>query len=138
VQITVNDNKGSAFVKGGLGCLGAFIVLGALALMMGGRFHIDAGGACMLFVIGGVIGLIVLSIYRKGYSEGRSTSLGDDRGPVNAPFPPRPDRAASGPTTCPGCGAAVNLRTGEGVHSPSGDDREWVCDRCGASVGGGE
>ena len=58
--------KGSAFAKGGLGCLAAFVVIAMLAVMMGGSVHIDAGGACMLFGIGGVSGLVVLWIYNKG------------------------------------------------------------------------
>jgi hypothetical protein len=36
---------------------------------LGGSAHIDLGGAIMLFVIGGVIGLIVLAIYNKGKRE---------------------------------------------------------------------
>ena len=56
-------DKTTAFVKGGLGCLGAFIVIGAV---VGGSVHLDAGGACCLFAIGGIIGLIVLAIYKSG------------------------------------------------------------------------
>ena len=58
--------KGSAFVKGGVGCLAAFLVIGLLVAMAGGRVHIDLGGACMLFGIGGLLGLVVLWIYNKG------------------------------------------------------------------------
>lgn len=59
-------DKGSAFVKGGLGCLGGFIILGLLAVMLGGRMRIDVGGAICLFVCGGLIGLVVLWIYNRG------------------------------------------------------------------------
>ena len=58
--------KGTAFAKGGCGCLIAFAVTGVLVALVGGNVHIDLGGACLLFVIGGVIGLIVLTIYNKG------------------------------------------------------------------------
>lgn len=58
--------KTTAFTKGGCGCLVAFAVLALLAVMIGGTAHIDVGGAILLFVIGGVIGLIVLAIYNKG------------------------------------------------------------------------
>ena len=58
--------KGSAFAKGGCGCLIAFAMLGLLAVLVGGSVHIDIGGAVLLFVIGGIVGLIVLSIYNKG------------------------------------------------------------------------
>jgi len=58
--------KSTAFAKGGCGCLVAFAVLALLAVLIGGNAHIDIGGAILLFVIGGVIGLIVLAIYSKG------------------------------------------------------------------------
>jgi hypothetical protein len=61
--------KGSAFLKGGAGCLVAFIVLGLLAVMIGGSFHMDVGGAVLLFIIGGVIGMVVLWIYNKGRND---------------------------------------------------------------------
>lgn len=58
--------KGRAFVKGGVGCLGTFIALGLLVLTLGGTMQLDIGGAIMLFVIGGLIGLIVNAIYQRG------------------------------------------------------------------------
>ncbi len=61
--------KSKAFVKGGGGCLVAFVVVGVIALLIGGSVHIDAGGAVLLFVIGGVIGLIVLAIYNRGKKD---------------------------------------------------------------------
>ncbi len=66
-----SGGKGGAFVKGGCGCLGAFLVLGLLGVMLGGRMHIDIGGALCLFVVGGLIGLAVLAIYNKGAREAR-------------------------------------------------------------------
>ena len=62
-------DKGEAFLKGGCGCLVAFIVLGLSCALIGGRFHMDLGGAIFLFVIGGIIGLIVLAIYNKGRDD---------------------------------------------------------------------
>lgn len=56
----------SAFVKGGIGCLVAFLVIGLIAVVMGGSMHIDAGGACCLFIGGGLVGLLVLWIYNMG------------------------------------------------------------------------
>jgi hypothetical protein len=64
-------STGSAFVKGGCGCVVAFLVVGLVAVMLGGSMHIDLGGAIMLFVIGGVIGLVALAIYNSGYAKGR-------------------------------------------------------------------
>lgn len=58
--------KGEAFVKGGFGCLLLFAVFALLAVIFGGHAHIDAGGFVMLFVIGGILGLIVLAIYSRG------------------------------------------------------------------------
>ena len=66
------ENNGKAFVKGGLGCFAVFIVLALLALLFGGSAHLDAGGVVILFVIGGVIGLIVNWIYQKGRRDSES------------------------------------------------------------------
>ena len=60
------DEKGEAFFKGGCGCLVAFAVIAIIAVMIGGRAHIDIGGALCLFVGGGLLGLLVLAIYNKG------------------------------------------------------------------------
>ena len=69
--------KGEAFVKGGCGCLIAFLLLGFCAVLIGGTLQIDVGGAILLFVIGGLVGLGVLAIYNKGVRAGR-----DDREPM--------------------------------------------------------
>jgi hypothetical protein len=60
------SEKGQAFAKGGCGCLIAFAVVAVLAVALGGHAHIDPGGAICLFVVGGLLGLIVLAIYNKG------------------------------------------------------------------------
>jgi hypothetical protein len=75
-------DKSAAFVKGGLGCLGAFLVVGLVFVLCGGSMHIDLGGAVLLFVIGGVLGLIVFSIFKKGYEKGRH-----ETGPTDGPDP---------------------------------------------------
>ena len=59
-------SKGEAFVKGGCGCLIVFLVLGLVATLFGGTMYIDLGGAVILFVIGGGLGLAYLAIYSKG------------------------------------------------------------------------
>ena len=64
--------KGEAFVKGGCGCLIGFLLIGLFFVLIGGRMHIDIGGAVALFVIGGIIGLVVLAIYNKGGRQGRA------------------------------------------------------------------
>jgi len=58
--------KAGAFTKGGCGCLIAFFVIGFLLVLIGGRMHINLGGAILLFVIGGIIGIIILAVYNKG------------------------------------------------------------------------
>ncbi len=63
------SNKGEAFVKGGCGCLIAFIVIGLSCVLIGGNMHIDIGGAILLFFIGGIFGLIILAIYNKGKQD---------------------------------------------------------------------
>jgi hypothetical protein len=69
---------GEAFVKGGCGCLLAFAVLALLAVAIGGHAWIDAGGAVLLFVIGGVIGLIVNAVYNKGRNDAAGDNDRDD------------------------------------------------------------
>lgn len=63
--------KSEAFGKGGCGCLIAFFVIGLFFVAIGGSMHIDIGGAIMLFVIGGGIGLAVLTVYNKGRDSNR-------------------------------------------------------------------
>lgn len=58
--------KSNAFVKGGFGCLGVFAAFAGIALLLGGTVNIDVGGAILLFVIGGLLGLLTLWIYNKG------------------------------------------------------------------------
>lgn len=61
--------KTAAFGKGGCGCLIAFLVIGLFFVLIGGSMHIDLGGAILLFLIGGAIGLVVLAIYNKGQRD---------------------------------------------------------------------
>ncbi|MCX6850923.1 MAG: hypothetical protein NTY98_18585 [Verrucomicrobia bacterium] len=61
-----SPTKGQAFAKGGCGCLLLFAAISILVLIFGGSVHIDAGGAVMLFVFGGLAGLVVLTIYNRG------------------------------------------------------------------------
>lgn len=56
----------AAFAKGGCGCLAGFVAIGLLVVLIGGNMHIDLGGAICLFIGGGILGLIVLTIYNKG------------------------------------------------------------------------
>lgn len=70
---------GEYFVKGGCGCLGAFVAVGLVVAALGGRFFIDVFGAAFLFGIGGVIGLLYLAALNKGREEGRRSG-GPDRG----------------------------------------------------------
>jgi len=64
-------DRSTAFIKGGCGCLLAFLGLGLFAAVAGGRVHLNCGGAAFLFVIGGVIGLIILGIFKKGVRAGQ-------------------------------------------------------------------
>ena len=58
--------KGQAFAKGGCGCLLAFAAIALVVLLAGGSAQIDPWGVACLFVIGGLIGLVVLAIYNRG------------------------------------------------------------------------
>jgi hypothetical protein len=72
------ETRGSAFVKGGLGCLGLFLAVGLIVLVAGGHVHINVGGAICLFVVGGAIGLGVFFVWRKGYRAGKGEARKDD------------------------------------------------------------
>jgi hypothetical protein len=63
------NRRGSAFLKGAGGCFGVFAILAVIAVAAGGSAYIDAGGVVLLFVIGGVIGLVVNAIYQKGRKD---------------------------------------------------------------------
>ncbi|MCL2117540.1 MAG: hypothetical protein FWH27_03830 [Planctomycetaceae bacterium] len=62
--------KTSAFFKGGCGCLLAFVALAVLAMLLGGRAHLDLPGIVVLFLIGGGLGLFVRWIYKRGFDAG--------------------------------------------------------------------
>jgi hypothetical protein len=68
--------KSTSFIAGGCGCLLAFAFLALVAVALGGRAHIDLGGAICLFVVGGIGGLIVLLIYNSGKTAARSETNG--------------------------------------------------------------
>jgi len=73
------SSRGKAFVTGGLGCLGVFVVA---ALLPGARAYADFGGIILLIVIGGVIGLVVNAIYQRGRRDA-SKDLDQPRGPID-------------------------------------------------------
>lgn len=62
-----------------------FVVLALLALLFGGSVDFDLGGAAMLFVLGGIIGLVVNAIYQKGR---RDASGGDGKPELGRTPPP--------------------------------------------------
>lgn len=65
-----SGEKWAAFAKGGSGCLVAALALGLLCVLVGGRMHADIGGLILVFVVGGVLGLIALAVYNKGKRDG--------------------------------------------------------------------
>jgi hypothetical protein len=72
----IMTHPSGAFLRGGVGCLVAFLAIGFLFVLCGGSMHIDFGGVILLFVVGGIIGLIVYAVYRKGYLQGRREEPG--------------------------------------------------------------
>ena len=64
----------AAFWKGGFGCLLVFAGFAIIALLLGGRVHIDFFGAIFLFIIGGIIGLVTSYIYNKGRKDAAATA----------------------------------------------------------------
>jgi hypothetical protein len=45
------------------------VFCGLLCVLVGGYIHIDPCGAVLLFLIGGVVGLVVNMIYKKGRDD---------------------------------------------------------------------
>lgn len=60
-------------MKGGLGCLLIFAVTAVVILIAGGEAHADVGGILFIFVIGGIVGLLILSIYKRGWRAAQRT-----------------------------------------------------------------
>ena len=125
----MSNGKGSAFVKGGCGCLLTFLAIGLIFVVLGGSMHINAGGAILLFVIGGVIGLVVLAVYSKGQRDAvdRAFASREQRGHGHDQ---QGERTDVGGVICPHCGARVNPATGEGLHCPVGEPWILICDKC--------
>jgi hypothetical protein len=127
----MSNDQGAAFVKGGGGCLLAFLVIGLIFVLLGGSMYINLGGVILLFVIGGIIGLVILAVYSKGQSDAANREL-TFREQGNSPHQPvRSDGAVGGTgINCPNCGSRVNPATGEGLHCPVGQPWVLICDRC--------
>lgn len=70
--------KTRAFVKGGFGCLSVFAILALIIVLVGGRAWVDVGGVIVMFLFGGVVGLIVLAIYNRGRRAGEQTEEFDE------------------------------------------------------------
>jgi hypothetical protein len=72
-------SKTNAFLKGGGGCLIAFIAIGIFVMLFNELFgsrvnwNVDLTGAVVLFLIGGVLGLYTRWIYKKGFEAGRKS-----------------------------------------------------------------
>lgn len=77
------SQRSQAFVKGGCGCLLAFAAMAAVAVVFGGRARINCGGMAMLFIIGGIMGLLGYAVFRKEPPrEDPRFSAAPPRGPV--------------------------------------------------------
>ncbi|MDP0492662.1 MAG: hypothetical protein Q7Q71_16580 [Verrucomicrobiota bacterium JB023] len=72
------SSRGKSFLKGGLGCLGIFLLLGFVAVLAGGSMHLDAGGVILLLLIGGGLGLIGHWIYQKGVHDAEAEDETED------------------------------------------------------------
>lgn len=62
-------SKTSAFLKGGCGCLGLFVVAALVTVLFGGHAWADPGGIIVLFLIGGCLGLMARWFYKKGVDQ---------------------------------------------------------------------
>jgi hypothetical protein len=74
--MTEQPSKGRAFLKGGCGGLVLFAVFALLAVVFRGHAHADIGGLVLFFMIGGVVGLVVLAIYNRGRRAGHVKARG--------------------------------------------------------------
>ena len=74
------SSRGLAFAKGGVGCIVAFFVIGAIVLLIGGTVYFDAPGLILLFIIGGLIGLVVSWVYQRGRRDAQHATTTEDRG----------------------------------------------------------
>jgi hypothetical protein len=126
----MSNGKGSAFVGGGCGCLLIFLAIGLIFVLRGGSMHINVGGAILLFVIGGVIGLVILAVYSKGQRDAFDRNFAFREQGDSYHRPEHADVGEVGGVKCPHCGASVNLATGEGLHCPVGKPWVLICDKC--------
>jgi hypothetical protein len=69
--------KSEAFFKGGCGCLVVFFVVAIFGGLLGAESTINCGGAVMLFVLGGLLGWVALTIYEKGRQDQRNEDRED-------------------------------------------------------------
>ena len=51
-----------------------FAATAVIAVLLGGRAHADIGGLILLFLIGGIVGWVVLAIYNRGRRDGGGDS----------------------------------------------------------------
>lgn len=79
------ERKRSAFVVGGFAALAVFVFLACTAMITGGNAHIDAGGAMILFLFGGFVGLGLRWIYLRGRRDAYDGD--EDDKPVDSGFP---------------------------------------------------
>ena len=63
--------KTKACFMGGCGCVLLFAIFAALAVLLGGHAHADIVGLLFLFVVGGILGLLIRWIYKKGYDASK-------------------------------------------------------------------
>ncbi|HXF10959.1 MAG TPA: hypothetical protein VN625_09250, partial [Desulfuromonadaceae bacterium] len=74
----------AAFIKGGCFALLLFAVAATVALLFGGQAHANPGGLILLFVLGGLGGLVVNAIYYKGRKDATRDGQGGAAG-VSSP-----------------------------------------------------
>ncbi len=103
------EDKGSAFLKGGTGCLALCAIIACLVLLAGGHVRVNFWGLVFLFFVGGIIGLIAYAAYQKGRAD---TATGK--------IPPPGKEASSSATEAPSISEYL--------------DQPTVCVQCGTSI----
>lgn len=63
------SEKGSAFLKGGVGLLAAFLIAGLVMILLGRTLEVSVGGFVLLFLVGGIIGLVSWALYDRSRRE---------------------------------------------------------------------
>ena len=110
-------------MAGGCGLVVAIVGgLGVMVLTFGGSLVINLSTAAYLFLLGGIMGLIVLAAYFMGIREGeRASRVSKDR------------QKYLSTDHCPNCDVAINIKKEIGVIPDDETPGRYLCGACGTA-----